>query len=674
MIEQQQKTVARFTEQDLQPAGISIARLSQEVGVIGQAVMEGYVTYNKAILAFPTTPTALRFIGLYNRQKEQIELLSEYGNEQSVFGKVENEIVPFGHGLVGGETDKEDESKFDDCLELWDLDGAERSMYYMDDLSPHLQTALRVGTMLVMHDTTDEMLELTKLTGNPSNYARYQQNILLFRSSDVMARVGTLSLVDLSSATRRGRLTLADQYRLLIGLTAGQEVDVHPPDPFRNFPTLAKVALKSAANIAHLLIDCPTGQLQEEVIGAGFTQDHLHDVASRRFLAVAQHVSRLRDFTVKELSSYPTDDFAQVILNDLDANSPVRDAALHFLRLDQPEVIWAVYQQVAGKDDRLAEVAREQARKIPERPFLTDQEIPDIYDKKLPAGKNETVTIEHLQKTARTTPFYSCYEFTFQSTDLIFSKIDYGQIKLPDGIKVVFDRHNPSRKFNIKFGYNHPEKGALVFNLDFDLQKGGLINWNMMDAPTQPRMQELLQASLGATGSILEVIRSQRIAFAEEKQRLKAAASVVAQPTLPKKGEYIPVPKSPDLQAKHVHNGNGKASEVVINHTDVMGEDQSVDQQEGGDPRTHIKWFPVYGRNELVRCLTRLGFVIDESKGKGAHAKAIHPTRQAVNEQAPYVIVRRLKEYKDPNFRSQIVKEILSFGFSKEEIIDSLMG
>jgi hypothetical protein len=81
---------------------------------------------------------------------------------------------------------------------------------------------------------------------------------------------------------------------------------------------------------------------------------------------------------------------------------------------------------------------------------------------------------------------------------------------------------------------------------------------------------------------------------------------------------------------------------------------------------------PVYGCEELKRCLIVLGFTIDESLGKGGHALAKHPTKKPTHGQAPYITIRGLKEYADPNFRSTIVKQIVCFGFTRDEVIEAL--
>lgn len=81
---------------------------------------------------------------------------------------------------------------------------------------------------------------------------------------------------------------------------------------------------------------------------------------------------------------------------------------------------------------------------------------------------------------------------------------------------------------------------------------------------------------------------------------------------------------------------------------------------------------PVFGCEELKKCLQKLGFIIDESRGKGAHALTIHPTKRPTGGQAPYITIRGLKEYGDPGFRSRVVNEIRQFGFTRDEIIEAL--
>lgn len=78
---------------------------------------------------------------------------------------------------------------------------------------------------------------------------------------------------------------------------------------------------------------------------------------------------------------------------------------------------------------------------------------------------------------------------------------------------------------------------------------------------------------------------------------------------------------------------------------------------------------PVFGDREAKKALKKLGFIISESKGKGSHAKATHPNRKPAPErQRPFIIIKKRKEYSKP-FREDFIKEIMAFGFTKDEVI-----
>ncbi|OGM31653.1 hypothetical protein A2803_04460 [Candidatus Woesebacteria bacterium RIFCSPHIGHO2_01_FULL_44_21] len=83
---------------------------------------------------------------------------------------------------------------------------------------------------------------------------------------------------------------------------------------------------------------------------------------------------------------------------------------------------------------------------------------------------------------------------------------------------------------------------------------------------------------------------------------------------------------------------------------------------------------PVFGSPELKTALSELGFTIDETRGKGGHSLAKHPSKKPSGGQAPYITIRGLKEYSDPNFRSMIVNQVRQFGFTRDEIINALSG
>ncbi len=67
-----------------------------------------------------------------------------------------------------------------------------------------------------------------------------------------------------------------------------------------------------------------------------------------------------------------------------------------------------------------------------------------------------------------------------------------------------------------------------------------------------------------------------------------------------------------------------------------------------------------------------MGFTIDESKGKGGHALAKHPTKTPTSGQRPYITIKGDKEYGDPFFRSTIVREIMAFRFTRDEVIEAI--
>lgn len=82
----------------------------------------------------------------------------------------------------------------------------------------------------------------------------------------------------------------------------------------------------------------------------------------------------------------------------------------------------------------------------------------------------------------------------------------------------------------------------------------------------------------------------------------------------------------------------------------------------------------MYGCKELERALVILGFEIDSDRGKGGHKLAKHPTLKPVRGQAPYITIKGLKEYASADFRSMVVKEIVSFGFTRDRVIAALNG
>lgn len=83
---------------------------------------------------------------------------------------------------------------------------------------------------------------------------------------------------------------------------------------------------------------------------------------------------------------------------------------------------------------------------------------------------------------------------------------------------------------------------------------------------------------------------------------------------------------------------------------------------------------PSFGKRKAKKLCRKLGFIIDDSKGKGGHSKAIHPTRVAKDTKGrttKFIIIAGRKEY-SKSFRERFIKELVNFGFSKEEILDKL--
>jgi hypothetical protein len=83
---------------------------------------------------------------------------------------------------------------------------------------------------------------------------------------------------------------------------------------------------------------------------------------------------------------------------------------------------------------------------------------------------------------------------------------------------------------------------------------------------------------------------------------------------------------------------------------------------------------PSFGKRKVKKLCRKLNFVIDESKGKGGHAKATHPTRIAKDARGrttKFIIIPGRKEY-SKSFREKFIKELTNFGFTKEEIIKKL--
>ena len=79
---------------------------------------------------------------------------------------------------------------------------------------------------------------------------------------------------------------------------------------------------------------------------------------------------------------------------------------------------------------------------------------------------------------------------------------------------------------------------------------------------------------------------------------------------------------------------------------------------------------PVFGYDKACRALKSLGFVIDKTRGKGDHDLAFHPSKKPnPQRQRPFITVPHWKEYASRNFRAAFIREIIAFGFTRDEVI-----
>lgn len=82
---------------------------------------------------------------------------------------------------------------------------------------------------------------------------------------------------------------------------------------------------------------------------------------------------------------------------------------------------------------------------------------------------------------------------------------------------------------------------------------------------------------------------------------------------------------------------------------------------------------PSFGQRGAKKLCRNLGFSIDDTKGKGGHCKATHPTKIAKDSHGrttKFIIIRGKKEY-SKHFRELLIKELKNFGFSEDEIINN---
>jgi len=84
---------------------------------------------------------------------------------------------------------------------------------------------------------------------------------------------------------------------------------------------------------------------------------------------------------------------------------------------------------------------------------------------------------------------------------------------------------------------------------------------------------------------------------------------------------------------------------------------------------------PTFGERQAKKGLKLLGFEIFDDRGKGGHSLAKHPTRipDPARQRANIAIPHR-KDFGDPRFRNDFIKEVMAFGFSREDVLFALKG
>lgn len=84
---------------------------------------------------------------------------------------------------------------------------------------------------------------------------------------------------------------------------------------------------------------------------------------------------------------------------------------------------------------------------------------------------------------------------------------------------------------------------------------------------------------------------------------------------------------------------------------------------------------PIFGSREYQGALEYFGFTIG-SRGASSHVKAKPPPHIKIKPGQRDFVMLQLgqKEFYDPGHRSQLVREITSFGFPKDEVIMALRG
>lgn len=78
--------------------------------------------------------------------------------------------------------------------------------------------------------------------------------------------------------------------------------------------------------------------------------------------------------------------------------------------------------------------------------------------------------------------------------------------------------------------------------------------------------------------------------------------------------------------------------------------------------------YPPDKPKDLEKCLIRLGFEKNRRVGIGKHVATYgHPTKKPANSpQRPFITIP--SKIDDPNFAKSIVKQIMAFGFTENEV------
>ena len=81
---------------------------------------------------------------------------------------------------------------------------------------------------------------------------------------------------------------------------------------------------------------------------------------------------------------------------------------------------------------------------------------------------------------------------------------------------------------------------------------------------------------------------------------------------------------------------------------------------------------PNFTSKEYEEALRYLGFQIDDTKGKGKHNKAKVPRTVKISPgQRNFIMIPNDKN-PGPDLKARLIRELLQFGFTKEQLIEAL--